>query len=39
MIEKEIVIAGVNITEILNSIIDFVLTILKIEVPEIGEML
>lgn len=39
MIEKEIVVAGVNITAILNSIIDFVLAILKIEVPEIGDIL
>lgn len=39
MIEKEIVIAGVNITAILNSIIDFVLSILKIEVPEIDDIL
>lgn len=39
MIEKEIVIAGVNITAILNSIIDFVLSILKSEVPEIDDIL
>lgn len=39
MIEKEIVIAGVNITAILNSIIDFVLSILKVEVPEINDIL
>lgn len=39
MIEKEIIIAGVNITDILNTIIAFVLKVVKFEFPEAGEIL
>ena len=39
MIKKEIIIAGVSITDILNTIIDFVLKVVKFEFPEAGEIL
>ena len=39
MIKKEIIIAGVNITDILNKIIDFVLKVVKFEFPEVGEVI
>lgn len=39
MIEKEIIIAGVNITDILNTIIAFVLKVVKFEFPEVGEVI
>lgn len=39
MLTKDIIIGGVNIKEILNSIIAFVMKVVKFEFPEVGEIL
>lgn len=39
MLTKDIMIGDVNITAILNTIIEFIMNVVKFEFPKVGEIL